>query len=65
MTEDNDWDGEKEKISPELIKKYVTDWKSQTYMVAGPPQMVEEIVKIISAMGIAGDNIITENFAGY
>jgi len=65
MTEDNNWQGEKEIVSPELIKKYLSEFVNNVYMIAGPPQMVQEVVGVLTDMGIVSENIITENFAGY
>jgi NAD(P)H-flavin reductase len=65
MTEDNDWQGEKEKVTPELIRKYLPDWDKNTFMMAGPPAMVEGVAQTLSEMGVMRENIITESFTGY
>ncbi|MFA6422434.1 MAG: FAD-dependent oxidoreductase [Candidatus Buchananbacteria bacterium] len=65
MTDDNNWQGERHKASPDLIKKYLPDFTDKIYMMAGPPQMVQDVVGVLTDMGIVADNIITENFSGY
>ena len=65
MTEENDWQGENRKVSPELIKQYLPQWPSTRFMIAGPAGMVDEVSQTLYGMGVARDNVITENFAGY
>lgn len=65
MTEDNNWQGEKNLVSADLIKKYFSDYPNNVYMVAGPPKMVQDVTTVLTDMGIVSENIITENFAGY
>lgn len=65
MTEDNGWQGETRKASPELVKQYLPQWQSTRFMVAGPAGMVEEVSQTLYNMGVARENVITENFAGY
>ncbi|MFA6918703.1 MAG: FAD-dependent oxidoreductase [Patescibacteria group bacterium] len=65
MTDDKTWPGEKEKVTPELIKKYLPDWTDNTFMMAGPPAMVEGVSKTLSEMGIKKENVLTEIFTGY
>jgi ferredoxin-NADP reductase len=65
MTDDETWPGEKEKVTTELIKKYLPNWTDNTFMMAGPPGMVEGVSKTLSEMDIKKENIITESFTGY
>ncbi|MBI2431121.1 MAG: FAD-dependent oxidoreductase [Candidatus Levybacteria bacterium] len=59
------WNGEKGRISPELIKKYVSDPLLPLYYIAGPPKMVEAMERIVKAMSVSNDKIKKENFIGY
>lgn len=59
------WDGEKGRISQEIIKKYVSDIPNALFYVVGPPPMQEATTKLLKDMQIAEDNILTEAFTGY
>lgn len=65
MTDDNEWQGEKRIIDSQFIKDYVSDLENGVFMTAGPPKMVEAIVKTLKDLGIKNKNIISENFTGY
>lgn len=65
MSEDPEWQGEKNRIDAELIKKYFPEPKKNTYMIAGPPAMVEAISGELRELKISEKNIVTENFTGY
>ena len=36
-----------------------------TYLIAGPPEMVEAVEKILSGEGVPEDKIRPERFSGY
>jgi len=59
------WDGEKGRISKELIAKYVNKPLDSLYYIVGPPNMVDAMHDIVSEMGVASKDILTENFVGY
>ncbi len=65
MTDDNSWTGEKEKVTSELIKKYLPNWTDNTFMTSGPPAMVNGVSQTLKDMGVTRDNIVTESFSGY
>lgn len=65
MTDNNEWQGEKRIIDGQFIKDYVSDLENSVFMTAGPPKMVEAIVKILKDLGIKSKNIVSENFTGY
>jgi ferredoxin-NADP reductase len=65
MINDPEWQGENRMIDPQFIKDYVHNPHSRTYMVSGPPAMVQAVVKVLKAVGADDENIITDNFAGY
>ena len=60
-----EWDGERGRISSELIKKYVGPWQETVYYTSGPPEMVRAIQKMLSEMGIPSAQIKIETFTGY
>lgn len=59
------WSGEKGRISKELIVKYVNKPLDSLYYIVGPPKMVDGMHSIVSEMGVASKDILTENFVGY
>lgn len=59
------WNGEKGRISEEMIKKYVADINNTLFYVVGPPPMEEGTKKLLSDMHIFEENILTEAFTGY
>ncbi len=65
MTDDPDWEGEKRKFTPEMIKEHISDPQTSIFMVAGPPGMVKAASESLSELSISPNNIITENFSGY
>lgn len=62
---DNNWSGEKGRITIDIIKKYVPDILEPSYYIAGPPAMVSAMEEIIESAGVASDKIFIENFLGY
>lgn len=65
MTEDPSWTGEKRKIDANFVKEYISELSLATYMIAGPPEMVEAMFNVLKEAGVEENNIITENFTGY
>jgi ferredoxin-NADP reductase len=66
MTDDQSWDGETRRIGPELIGDHVADdLRSHTYLVAGPPPMVDAIVNALHAAGIPEEQVSADRFSGY
>lgn len=59
------WQGEKGRISAEMIKKYVPNVFEPLYYVVGPPKMVEAIEEIVKEMGVPIEQIKKEQFVGY
>lgn len=59
------WNGEKGRISQEMIKKYVSGIPNALFYVVGPPLMQEAMTKLLKDMQITEDNILTEAFTGY
>jgi len=66
MTEDPEWEGEKRRIGPELLRDHLEgDLTTQTYLVAGPPPMVEGMVEMLAAAGVPDDQVRPARFSGY
>ncbi len=52
-------------ITADIISREVKDLSNSTYMVSGPPAMVEAIKKALSSLDVAGDRIRFDVFLGY
>lgn len=59
------WEGEKGRVSEDLIKKYVKDPQTSVFYMAGPPPMVDGAKKLLEGMHIPEENIKLEQFTGY
>lgn len=66
MTQDAGWDGETRKVDAELFKDYLVDELDQyTFLIAGPPAMVEGIQKELDEAGVKEEHVIAQRFSGY
>jgi ferredoxin-NADP reductase len=66
MTEDPGWDGESRHIDAQFFRDYLgEDLNANTYLVAGPPPMVEAMEKALGEAGAAEENVIAEGYSGY
>jgi NAD(P)H-flavin reductase len=66
MTEDSSWDGERRTIDGQFLHDHLEgDLDSYTYLVAGPPPMVEGVVETMKSAGIAEEHIRPDRFSGY
>ena len=59
------WDGERRLIDAAFVREAVRDLPDPIFYVAGPPAMVEAIRKTLEEAGVDGDDIRSEDFAGY
>jgi ferredoxin-NADP reductase len=66
MTQDPGWDGETRKMDATFFREYGgDDLNASTYMVAGPPPMVEAMKDALAEAGVADEHVIAENYSGY
>ena len=66
MTDENEWDGERRKIGPELLRDHLDgDPAGYRYLLAGPPAMVEAVTASLRDAGIPEERIQPERFSGY
>jgi ferredoxin-NADP reductase len=66
MTHDSNWDGETRRIDATMLRDHLgDDLGSFTYLVAGPPKMVEAMEELLSAQGVPKDRVRPERFSGY
>jgi ferredoxin-NADP reductase len=66
MTDDPSWEGETRRIDANLLREHLDEeLGSFTYLVAGPPAMVEAIEETLSSAGVPDARIRPERFSGY
>ncbi len=59
------WQGETGSINRDMLEKYVSDLLSPIYYIAGLPEMVNAMQRVLAQVGVNGDNIRAEEFAGF
>jgi ferredoxin-NADP reductase len=66
MTDDADWEGETRRIDAAFFNDYLgQNLNEYTFMVAGPPGMVEGMQSALAEAGVEEENIIASRFSGY
>jgi ferredoxin-NADP reductase len=65
MTDDPSWEGDSRRIDAEFLRELVGDLNGPTYLVAGPPAMVNSVADSLEAAGVAEDQVLRSRFAGY
>jgi ferredoxin-NADP reductase len=65
MTDDSNWEGETRRIDPGMLRDHVGDLGSYTYLIAGPPAMVEGVTETLQGAGISEEQIRSQRFSGY
>ena len=66
MTDDPGWDGETRRIDAPMLRDHLdADLGSFTYLIAGPPKMVEAMEGLLIAEGVPETQIRPERFSGY
>jgi len=62
---DQNWQGERGRITSELIQKYVKGAFSPAYYIVGLPEMVKATKEELSKLNVPQENIKFEFFSGY
>jgi ferredoxin-NADP reductase len=66
MTDDPRWEGETRRIDADVLRDHLDgDLGAFTYLLAGPPGMVEAMVETLSEAGVPEEQILPERFSGY
>jgi ferredoxin-NADP reductase len=66
MTDDPSWDGENRRIDADFLHDHLgADLGAFTYLIAGPPDMVEAMEKILAEAGVPEEQVRPERFSGY
>lgn len=59
------WTGDTGDITRDMLSRHSGDAVSPVYYIAGPPAMVIDFRNMLERSGADGDDIRTEEFAGY
>lgn len=59
------WSGEVGRITPEMLEKYVPDYKERKFYLSGPNAMVEGYKKLLRTLKVGKENIVTDYFPGF
>jgi ferredoxin-NADP reductase len=66
MTDDPAWEGETRRIDAKVLRDHLdSGLDSFTYLIAGPPAMVEAMEKTLQEAGVPEEQIRPERFSGY
>lgn len=65
MTDDEGWEGETRRVGAELLRDHLGDLAARTYLVAGPPPMVESVVEALAEAGVPEEQVLPDRFSGY
>jgi ferredoxin-NADP reductase len=65
MTDDSGWDGETRHIDAEMLRDHLGELDSYTFLVTGPPPMVESVAEKLTAAGVPEEQVLPERFSGY
>jgi len=65
MTGDPEWEGESRKVDADFLRDHLGDLNSHTYLLAGPPPMVEGVVEELTRAGVPESQVLPDRFSGY
>jgi ferredoxin-NADP reductase len=66
MTDDPSWDGENRQIDADFLRDHLgDDLGAFTYLIAGPPGMVEAVETMLAEAGVPEEQVRPERFSGY
>jgi ferredoxin-NADP reductase len=65
MTDDQTWEGDTRRIDAEFLHELLGDLGGLTYLVSGPPEMVNSVADSLEAAGVPEEQVMRSRFAGY
>lgn len=66
MTDDPEWEGETRLVDEAMLRDVLgEEFEETTFLVAGPPGMVDGVVETLESAGLPGDQIRPDRFSGY
>jgi ferredoxin-NADP reductase len=65
MTDDPDWGGDTRRLTADVLDELVGGLEGKTFLIAGPPAMVEDVSGSLLEAGVAEDRVLSNTFSGY
>ena len=66
MTQDPGWEGEAREIDAGFLREHLgSGLEESTFLVAGPPGMVEGVQQALGDAGVDEENVLAERYSGY
>jgi ferredoxin-NADP reductase len=65
MTDDPGWDGETRMLDAAVLGEYLGELDGYTFMIAGPPPMVESVAGALRDAGLPEEQVLPDSFSGY
>jgi len=65
MTDEDSWEGETRRIDEGMLRDHLGDLDPYTYLVAGPPAMVEGVAASLQNAGVPEEQVLPSRFSGY
>jgi ferredoxin-NADP reductase len=65
MTDDETWEGDTRRVDADFLREVVGDFTGSTYLVSGPPAMVNSVGDSLEAAGVPEEHVLRSKFAGY
>ncbi|HKG45065.1 MAG TPA: FAD-dependent oxidoreductase [Gaiellaceae bacterium] len=66
MTQDDGWEAESRYIGADLLREHLEgELGDFTYLIAGPPPMVETVVNELGGAGVPEEQVLPDRFSGY
>ncbi len=65
MTEDPSWKGETRRIDEAMLRDTLGNLESQTFFVAGPPEMAKAVEATLHNADVPEERVFTDSFSGY
>jgi ferredoxin-NADP reductase len=65
MTGDPEWTGESRRVDADFLRDKLGELADYTYLLAGPPPMVEGVVEQLNEAGVPEAQVLPDRFSGY
>jgi ferredoxin-NADP reductase len=65
MTGDPGWEGESRRVDADFLRDKLGELADYTYLLAGPPPMVEGVVEQLNEAGVPEAQVLPDRFSGY
>lgn len=59
------WNGNRGRITAEMIKPHIPDLKESIFYICGPSSMVRDLYALLTRLDVSPEHIKVENFTGY